>query len=230
LTLLLWRTIREPSEIAPSAVTSAPAEVASRASIGAVLRVHNVRLGMVGLLCAMCGIFVLSANVPLYLTDALHLDPLHVGLVTSAIGFGGFVGQWVLPALSDFLGRRAMAVAGFVGGAVFLVLFMRAGSDPWPLFLTLFGSTMCSFGLLSLLTGPVAAEAAPPGMISTAAGLIIGVGEIFGGGLALVVAGFIIANYGIAYMLYLALGGLIAGALLMLFLQETAPRRLAARR
>ena len=47
----------------------------------------------------------------------------------------------------------------------------------------------------------------------------------FGGGLALLVAGYVIATYGIQYMLYLALGGLVVGAFLMLGLAETAPRK-----
>lgn len=188
-------------------------------------KVRNVQISMVGLLCAMCGIFVLSANTPIYLASYLKLTPIQVGLVTSAIGFGGFVGQWVLPALSDIFGRRPMAVLGFVGGAAFVYLFMNIGAQPMQLFGALFAATVFSFGLLSLLTGPVAAESAPAGMVSTAAGLIIGVGEIFGGGLALLVAGYVIATYGIQYMLYLALGGLVVGAFLMLGLAETAPRK-----
>jgi len=71
----------------------------------------------------------------------------------------------------------------------------------------------------------VAAESAPPGMLSTASGLIIGVGEIFGGGMALLLAGYIIGTYGIRYMLYLALGGLMVGAVLMCGLIETAPHK-----
>jgi MFS family permease len=224
LTALLWLVIREPDTITDARAQTKPAP---RASVGEVLKVRNVRLGMVGLLCAMCGIFVLSANTPIYLSNYLHLSPIQVGLVTSAIGFGGFVGQWVLPALSDIFGRRPMAVLGFVGGAAFVYLFIHIGAAPLPLFGALFGATVFSFGLLSLLTGPVAAESAPPGMVSTAAGLIIGVGEIFGGGLALLVAGYVIATYGIQYMLYLALGGLVVGAILMLGLAETAPRKLA---
>jgi len=118
-----------------------------------------------------------------------------------------------------------MAVLGFVGGAAFVYLFMSLGAEPKMLFAALFGATAFSFGVLSLLTGPVASESAPAGMVSTASGLIIGVGEIFGGGLALLLAGYIIATYGIQYMLYLAFAGLLAGALLMVGLVETAPRR-----
>jgi len=221
LTVLLWIVIREPAK------GNAPvAAKATRASTREVLKVRNIRLAMVGLLCAMCGIFVLSANTPIYLSEYLKLAPMEVGLVTSAIGFGGFVGLWMLPALSDIFGRRLMAVLGFAGGAAFIYYFITLGAEPTQLFAALFGATAFSFGVLSLLTGPVAAESAPPGMLSTASGLIIGVGEIFGGGVALLLAGYIIGTYGIQYMLYLALGGLIIGAGLMCSLIETAPRKL----
>jgi predicted MFS family arabinose efflux permease len=220
LTIFLWMVIREPAKGKAPLATKAP-PVSTRE----VLKVRNIRLAMVGLLCAMCGIFVLSANTPIYLSEYLGLAPMEVGLVTSAIGFGGFVGLWILPALSDILGRRVMAVAGFTGGAAFLYYFITLGAAPTQLFAALFGATTFSFGVLSLLTGPVAAESAPPGMLSTASGLIIGVGEIFGGGMALLLAGYIIGTFGIQYMLYLALGGLMLGAVLMCGLIETAPRK-----
>jgi len=220
LTILLWMVIREPTQGVQTVGTAAPPT-----SVREVLKVRNIRLAMVGLLCAMSGIFVLSANTPIYLAEYLMLPPMQVGLVTSAIGFGGFAGLWMLPALSDIFGRRAMAILGFGGGAAFVYIFIALGAQPTYLFVALFGATAFSFGVLSLLTGPVAAESAPAGMLSTASGLIIGVGEIFGGGLALLLAGYIIATFGIQYMLYLALGGLMLGAVLMSGLNETAPRK-----
>ena len=114
LTILLWKVIREPGQNRKTIGTPTPPT-----SIREVLMVRNIRLAMVGLLCAMCGIFVVSANVPIYLAEYLKLPSMQVGLVTSAIGFGGFVGLWMLPALSDIFGRRVMAILGFTGGAVF---------------------------------------------------------------------------------------------------------------
>lgn len=226
LSVLIWLYIRDPKRT-PSKAASAQQAEEPGASIGQVLKVHNVRISMLGLLCAMCGIFTLAAFAPLYLTEYLHLDAWAAAFAASAIGFGGFAGQWVLPTLSDIFGRRPMAILGFLGGAIFVFLFINTGASTLPLFATLFGATVCSFGLLSLISGPIAAESAPVGMVSTAAGLIIGVGEVFGGGLALVVAGYLIANYGIQSMLYLALAGLALGVVLMIFLKETAPRKLA---
>jgi predicted MFS family arabinose efflux permease len=223
LSVLLWFVIREPVTLPGEASKAAAVEV-TPAGLREIFAHRNVPLGMAGLLCARCGIFVLSANTPLYLTNSLGLTPVEMGIVTSAIGFGGFVGQWGLPALSDFLGRRWEAVAGFLFGAIFLWFFIHTGKDVPVLFAFLFASTASSFGLLALLTGPIATEAAPIGRLSTTAGVIIGTGEIFGGGLALVVAGAVISAYGITSMLYLALGGLVAGCLVMPFLRETAPR------
>ena len=224
LAFLLWRVIREPSAIARLNAPERQVEPSKPAPLSDLLKHRNVPLGMAGLLCAMCGIFVLSANIPLYLTEVLRLSPVDMGIVTSAIGFGGFVGQWSLPAFSDHFGRKPVAIIGFVGGAILLWFFSRSGPDVLTLFALLFASAAFSFGLLSLITGPIATEAAPAGRISTTAGIIIGTGEIFGGGLALVVAGLVITAYGIPAMLNLALGGLVLGGVLMLFLKETAPR------
>jgi len=225
LAVLLWRDLAKAPQGAIAPVT--PAEKPEPAKLGEGFAHRNVSLGMLGLLCAMCGIFVLSANTPLYLTDHLKLTAIQMGVVTSAIGFGGFVGQWSLPALSDWVGRRAASVIGFGLGAVFLWLFMQSGPDVPRLFALLFISSAFSFGLLSVITGPLATEAAPPRRISTTAGLIIGSGEIFGGGLALVVAGAVIAAFGLPAMLFLALGGLVVGFFLSMAFKETAPRVVA---
>ncbi|MDB5458521.1 MAG: transporter, partial [Caulobacteraceae bacterium] len=53
----------------------------------------------------------------------------------------------------------------------------------------------------------------------------VAVGEIFGGGVAPGLAGFLAGKFGIQYTLYLALGGLVVGVLVSLFYKETAPRK-----
>ena len=75
--------------------------------------------------------------------------------------------------------------------------------------------------------GPLAAEAAPLGMVGAVSGLVIGAGEVFGGGVAPSVAGALAQNYGLPYVLYFALGGQVLGIVLALFLRETAPKKVA---
>ncbi len=214
--VLSARTISEPETVLArrraKASGSAQAVAAARAprlSAGAVLSHRNVPLGMVAMMCAMCGIFVLAAFVPSYLTGYLKLDDKRAAGIASAIGFGGFLGQWWLAAASDLFGRRTMALAGFGVGALFLFGFMQldAQSGGLMLFAVLFVAAGFAFGLLSLISGPIAM-----------------VGEIFGGGVAPGIGGYIAQHYGIEHVLWLALGGLLAGIFVSLFFKETAPR------
>ena len=220
----LWFVIREPVASAAHAAGHTP----KRAPMSQIFKHRNVPLAMVTLLCAMTGVFVLSAVMPNYLVDYLKLTGPQMGFVTSAIGFGGALGQFGLLTVSDFIGRRTTTTLSFIVAAVFLWFFIHTGGTNLPmLFGLLFVAAMFNFGALAILAGPIAAEAAPVGLIASAAGIVIGAGEIFGGGIAPSIAGAIAQNSGIQYTLYFALGGQIVGLLLSLFLRETAPRRVS---
>jgi predicted MFS family arabinose efflux permease len=223
--ILLAIVVREPPTTNRAAGKLEGGAAVQRAPLSSIFKHRNIVLGMIALLCAMTGIFVMSALTPNYLTDYLKLSGAQMGFVVSAIGFGGFIGQFGLPGLSDLFGRRVMAVIGFAGGAAFLWMFIHTGANPPLLFALLFGTTMFAFGLFALITGPIATEAAPIGLVSTAAGFIIGAGEIFGGGIAPSIAGTIAQRYGIQYVPYFALGGLLLGAVVSLALKETSPRK-----
>ena len=182
---------------------------------------------MLALFCAMSCVFVLSALVPDYLVGYLGLSTQQMGVVTSALGFGGFFGQFGVPGLSDVFGRKIMAILGFVGATASLWLFAHTGADPVLLFVGLFVVSFFSLGNVALITGPIATEAAPAGLISSAIGIVVGSGEIFGGGIAPSIAGFVANNYGIENVLYVALVGVGLGVLVSLCLKETAPRKSA---
>ncbi|GAB3629919.1 major facilitator transporter [Pandoraea terrae] len=220
---LIWRNFRERS-----AETVAHGVPAARPRWTELLSSRNVVVATAAILCAMSGIFVIGAMVPTYLVTVLHLDSRSMGFVASAVGFGGFVGSFGLAGLSDYIGRRSTALIGFVAAAVLLYLFSCTGPNPQALFALLFGVSMFSIGLLSLLSGPVATEAAPLGLVASTIGFVSGVGETFGGGVAPVIAGFIAQHFGLARTIDFALYSLIAGAGIAVFLVETAPCRRAA--
>jgi predicted MFS family arabinose efflux permease len=217
---IMWVTIREPRTIVSSDIVSQ-----KRAPLTQMFRHRNVLLAMGALLCAMTGVFVLSAITPSYLVDYLNLTSRQMGFVTSGIGFGGFLGQLVVLTLSDFIGRRLATLCSFAFAGVFLWLFVRAGANPSVLFALLFGAAFFTFGALAVIAGPIAAEAAPLGLVASVAGIVIGAGDIFGGGVAPAIAGRIAQSYGIQFTPYFALAGLLVGLIVSLFLRETAPRR-----
>ncbi|MGF6934700.1 putative MFS family arabinose efflux permease [Paraburkholderia sp. UCT70] len=229
LGVLMFFVIREP-KAAPQATPKRATCPAEHGNWRDVLKSRNIPIAMAALFCAMTGVFVLGAMLPLYLTEYLSLDTQRMGVVVSAIGFGGFIGQFGLPGLSDLTGRRAASIVGFAGTAVMLYLFRGLGAQPVQLFAVLFVASFFTLGLVSLLSGPVATEAAPIGMISTSIGVVVGAGEIFGGGIAPALAGFVATHFGIQHILWLPICAVLLGIGVSLLLEETAPARVRRQR
>lgn len=194
----------------------------------ALLKTRNILLSMIGLFCTMSCVFVISAMVPLYLENFLHLNSQQMGFIVSAIGFGGFLGQFLVPALSDIIGRKSASILGFAGSSLFIYLFAHASASVPILFGILFVLSFFSLGLIALLSGPIAAESAPAGLVASAIGLVVGAGEIFGGGVAPVLSGIIAQQYGIQNIFYLSLVGSLIGIGISFYVQETAPKKVQA--
>ena len=217
----LFFIVREPLAQMTSSGQRVP-----RPSFASLFQHRNVPLAMLTLMCAMGGIFVLAAMMPDYLLGFLQLSTTDMGFVFSAIGFGGCIGQFALPAISDIVGRKIATLASYILAAIFLYLFTLQGPESLAtLFVLLFFASMFNFAALAILAGPVAAEAAPVGMVASVAGLVIGAGEVFGGGVAPVIAGRIAGSSGIQYVFTFAIASLIVGFVVALFLKETAPRK-----
>src|SRR6185295_20066656 len=212
--VLLFFVLREPKDTQGGAAVGAVGAVAAGHGKGGyleVIRSRNIVVCMLALMCAMACIFVLGGMLPNYLTDYLKLTPTQMGFVTSALGFGGFVGQFGVPGISDKLGRRPTAVLAFIGAAVTVWLFMGIGPTPNSLFLMLFLVSFFSLGNVALITGPIATESAPIGLISSAIGIVVATGEIFGGGIAPSIGGAIAQNKGIENILWMPLIGVGLG-------------------
>ena len=220
---VMFVLVREPAHATPDGNRVA------RPGIRDLFSHRNVPLAMLTLMCAMGGIFVMGAMMPNYLTDYLHLTVQQMGFVTSAIGFGGAIGQFGMPTVSDFIGRRMATLVSYFLAAVFTYLFTQAGADNLTaLFWLIFFAALFNFSALAILAGPVAAEAAPLGMVASVAGLVIGAGEVFGGGAAPAIAGQIAAASGIQHVFTFTIGSLVVGFIVALFLKETAPRKTEA--
>ncbi|TPG16406.1 MFS transporter [Sphingomonas koreensis] len=218
LAYLLQRVLRDVPKVTVTVAASPPAAWSN------VLKSRNVVLGAACLLCTMSCIFVLGAMVPNYLIDYLHLSPVTMGLVMSGMGWGGFVGEFTVAGISDRIGRRPATAIAFLGAAVCTWFFAHAPADPVTLFAWLAATSFFALGLTSVLAGPIASEAVSPELMSSSVGVIAGAGEIFGGGVAPVIAGFVAQHYGIAQIFVIPLIGLGVGMLFSLALNETAPR------
>ncbi|GLU37845.1 MULTISPECIES: MFS transporter [Pseudomonas] len=220
--LLAWFMYRRLRETRAPAAADVPQEQGRWLD---ALRYRNVPLNILGMFCMLTSLFVLSVMMPNYLTDYLHLGVQQMGFVMSAIGLGGFIGQLVLPGLSDRLGRKPVVLGSFVATGACIWLLMHTGAEPLTLFALLFLTTFFNFSMICMTVGPLTGESVPLPLVSTATGLVVGIGEVFGGGVAPALAGYIAQHHGIQYTLYLALGGVALGLAAASLLRETAPLR-----
>jgi predicted MFS family arabinose efflux permease len=224
MAVLMWFVVREPAR---------RTDGGHGGSVFGMFGHRNAKVAPLTLICAMGGIFVIAAMLTAYLTApvgaGLGLDPITAGNVFSAVGVGGAIGQFAMPALSDVIGRKLSTVASYFLAAVALYLFTQAGPEnTTTLWILLFFASLFNFAALAILAGPVAAEAAPPGMLASMAGFVIFAGEFVGGGISPIIASNLAAKYGLKSALYFAACGLVLGFVVALFLKETAPRKLKA--
>jgi MFS family permease len=225
--IIMWFVVREPLK----RIDAAGHRIGDTPFLG-MFGHRNAKVAPLTLICAMGGIFVIAAMLTAYLTApagaGLGLDAVTAGNVFSAVGIGGCIGQFAMPALSDIVGRKPATLASYILAAVSLYFFTQAGPDnTTTLWILLFFASMFNFAALAILAGPVAAEAAPPGMLASMAGFVIFAGEFVGGGISPIIAGRIAGGeHGLKGALYFAASGLVVGFIVALFLKETAPRRL----
>lgn len=222
IALLLFRILKDPPHL--TRASTAPRRHIPWSDL---FKSRNVILAAAGLVCAMSCVFVMGAMVPNYLTDHMKLSGPTMGFVMSAMGWGGFLGEFGVAGISDFIGRKRATIIAFIGAAISTWECFHVSAGIPMLFLWLGIVWFFGLGLTSILTGPVATEAVPPALTSSAIGMVSGIGEIFGGGIAPVVAGFVAQRFGIEHIFWIPMVGLSIGIVVSLGLLETAPRFIA---
>lgn len=196
----------------------------------AAFKSGNVSLNILIMFCILTCQFVLCAMLPSYLTDHMHLDTLSMAFVISAIGLGGCIGQLIIPGLSDRLGRKPVVSVCFMTSSTLVGLLIVSPPITGLLFMLLFMLSFFNFSLICMTVGPLTSESVAPTLLPTATGIVVGFGEILGGGLSPAVAGFAASHFGLPSILYVALSGSLAGLLLSFLLKEQVlePRRTRA--
>jgi predicted MFS family arabinose efflux permease len=195
-----------------------------------VLAFRNVRIGGALMLCWLTCLITTSAFLPNYFIDYLKLPFSQMSGIMSAIGLGSTAGTLALPWLSDFIGRKPVMILSTIGALCSLLLLATSGAEMAPLFGFLFMVHFFNNALITLTVGPLCSETVPAALMATASGLVIAVGELFGGGIAPVIVGQVAERIGIGRILWLPILMMAIGFLLSLFTRETGRLKSVAKR
>ncbi|MGB6450568.1 MAG: MFS transporter [Steroidobacteraceae bacterium] len=226
IAVLLW--VREPDKAAQAAVdTQGVGGSGKRMGLLAMLKVRNI------LLCCVVSIFMVAwlgmgwTFLPKFFTDYRHFSPTLMSYVMTALGIASALSAFVVPALSDRLGRKPVMVAFCLLGAVSPLAALYYQGSPLVMgglmFIGWFGT-----GTFPLFMGVIPGETISRRYAATAMGLVVCAGEIGGGSGITTLAGSLADVWNLATPVLIEAACALIGGLFCFLLIETAPVKVSA--
>lgn len=179
------------------------------------------------LLCVLISCFYISwfitliSFTPTFLMQVKGFRPETMGGIMGSLGVAWMVWGFVVSALSDRFGRKPILILfSLLATACPMVLLYV---DSPTLMLPLVFLTYTGLGCFTLFMATIPAETVSAARVASALGLIMGVGELFGGFVTPTIAGFAADVYGLQIVMWIAAAGSLIATLLSFFLTETAP-------
>jgi len=216
--LLLWRFLREP---APR--PAAPTGTSERLTLIEAFSQRNI------VLCAMIAVLLVAylviawAFLPIFLTQSRGYDPSTMGWLMGALGISATVGSFLVPGLSDKIGRKPVMIGVPILGVILPLAAMFYSGSAW-IMAALFFIGWALNGCFPMFMATIPSETVDPRHTATALGLVMGLGEILGGVFGPTVAGIAADAYGAQAPLWIMFAFCLIASALALGLIETAPR------
>jgi predicted MFS family arabinose efflux permease len=223
LAAAIWFFVREPRRPAASETGH------ERLSIAAAFAERNI------LLCALISILLVSYLVicwsfmPLFLTQVRGYDSSVMSWLMATLGISAGIGSFVVPGISDFVGRKPVMVAVPLIGVILPLGAMFMSGSPWLLAVIFFFGWSLN-GIFPMFMATIPSETVDPRHTATVLGLVMGTGEVLGGVFGPSIAGIAADHFGLEAALWIMLALCLAAGVLALGLRETAPRIVARNR
>ena len=224
MALLIAKYVRPPAAPATQLKAQAPT-AASGMRYGEMLRHRNMWLCMLMSIVMVAWMVLGWAFLPLFYIKVRQLSAAQMSVLMSVLGLSAAFFSFIVPALSDRLGRRPVIVVfNLIGLLVPLAALYFQGSL-YVLGVLIFIGWSAS-GTFPLFMGTIPSETIPARYVATSLGMVMGLGEVLGGVSGPAIAGWAADQYGLRAPIVMMVLCAILGAALALFLRETAPARL----
>jgi predicted MFS family arabinose efflux permease len=163
------------------------------------------------------------AFMPLFLTGVRGYDESTMSWLMGSLGISATVASFVVPGLSDRIGRRGpMIVLPFIA-VVLPLAAMYFDGTVWMLG-GIFVIGWLVTGTMPLFMAAVPAESVSAKHAAGAMGVCMGAGELIGGVFAPSIAGVAADAVGLQAPLWIMVGLALAAGVVALGIRETAPR------
>ena len=219
--VLIWLFVKEPKPVAPEAA----AVNAPKPGMLDMLKQRNI------LVCSGISVFMISwylvgiIFLPVFFTVVKGMAPDVAGQVVAPMGIATMICGFVVPAISDRVGRKpAMIIFTFIG-LVTPIAALYFNGPLWALSLLLLVGWTAS-GSFAVFMGVIPSETVPKALAASSMGLVVGAGEIVGGVLSPTISGWIADQTSLVAHMVVMMVCALCGGLFSLFLRETAPAKI----
>jgi MFS family permease len=220
--VLIWLFVKEPPK--PAAHDASAAATTVKPGMFDMLRQRNI------LVCCGISVFMVSwylvgiIFLPVFFTVVRSMPPDVAGQVVAPMGIATMICGFVVPFISDRIGRKpAMIIFTFIGLVTPIAALHFSGAQ-WVLSLLLLIGWSAS-GSFAVFMGVIPSETVPRALAASSMGLVVGAGEIVGGVLSPTISGWIADRTSLVAHMEVMMVCALCGGLLSLFLRETAPAK-----
>jgi MFS family permease len=225
MAVIIAKYVKEPKPHSLG-LASRSADSAMRAT--EMLKHRNMWLCMLMSIVMVAWMVLGWAFLPLYYIKVKQFSPRDMSILMSVLGLSAAFFSFIVPGLSDRLGRRPVVILFNLVGALVPAAVLYFDGSAYALAALVFLGWSAS-GTMPLLMGTIPSETIPARYVATALGMVMGLGEVLGGVSAPAVAGWAADRYSLQVPLLMQAGCAVIAAALALFLTETAPSRLTRR-
>jgi MFS family permease len=233
--VLLWFVMHEPPSVAEAIRKRKAGEKvekskgADKGSIREAFKYKNVLLSSINSIPVMGWLYIFTAFSSSFLEKVHGFGMLQIGLIISASGLGGFIGEFTMGSVSDIIGRKkALIIDALLCSAAGIGVAMSpVGTSPLAFGAFFFFFGLFGGGMYPMYLSTLPAESVPPRISGTAVAIPTAIGETLGAALMPSLAGFLSDHISkFAPMWMAALAGIFI-AFISIFYVETAPRCVA---